>query len=139
MPLPLSARTLLLSLRDGRLTSASDMTERVIAASATPAVFSRSRRVSQIAINAALPLIMTLISVGGIVVLASTSKGVDRTIVTLDACLNSLDSAEKKLKKGPDPRCRAAQARHRRLPGRAHVGHHRGSSDMGANDAGRQA
>jgi hypothetical protein len=55
------------------------------------------------AINASLPLIMTLISVGGVLFLASTSKGVDRAIVTLDACLNSLNGAEKKLKKGPDP------------------------------------
>ena len=103
VPLPLSARTLLLSLRDGSLASARGLLDHVIAVSATPAVFSRSRRVSQMAINAALPLMMALVSVGGIVILASTSKGIDRQIVTLDACLSSLDSAEKKLKKGPDP------------------------------------
>jgi eukaryotic-like serine/threonine-protein kinase len=103
VPLPLSARTLLLSLRDGRLSNPRELLDRVNAAASAPAAFSRSRRAAQLALNAALPVIMTLISIGGIVVLASSSRGIDRKIVTLDACLNSLDNAEKKLRKGPDP------------------------------------
>jgi hypothetical protein len=66
-PLPLHARTLLLSLRDGKFSSADALLEAVSAALGAPAAFSRAHRGGQIAVSAAFPLLMAMIAVGGIV------------------------------------------------------------------------
>jgi hypothetical protein len=66
-PLPLNARTLLLSLRDAKFASADALREAVAAALASPAAFSRARRGGQIAVNAAFPISMAIVAVGGII------------------------------------------------------------------------
>jgi len=66
-PLPLKARALLLSLRDGKFASAETLLEAVSAALGAPAALSRARRGGQIAVSAAFPLVMAVAAVGGIV------------------------------------------------------------------------
>src|SRR5215204_4328696 len=108
-PLPLGARTALLSLRDARFTSAQEMADAVDTALTTPVAITRARRAVQMMICAALPVLLTLISLGGILFVSRSKTGADRTLLMLDACLNELQKADKKLKKGPD-----AQAEQRR-------------------------
>jgi len=101
-PLPLNARSTLLSLRDAKFRSGGELLGAVSAALASPAVFPKSRRAVQITLCAALPVVMTAVSLGAIFVLRSSKAG-NRSIFTLDACLNELERTEKRLKKGPDP------------------------------------
>ena len=100
-PMSMDARTLLLSLRDAKFTSTRAMLDAVAAVAATPASLPRSRRGLQIGLCAALPIAATVITIGAIV-LMQARKGIDKTLFTLDACLNDLDYAERKLRKGPD-------------------------------------
>jgi hypothetical protein len=66
-PLPLHARTLLLSLRDAKFTSADALLDAVSAVLAAPAVYSREHRAGQIAASAVFPLIMAIVAVGGVI------------------------------------------------------------------------
>ncbi len=65
-PLPLHARTLLLSLRDATFASSGALLEAVAAVLAAPAAYPRERRAGQILASAAFPIAMSLIAVGGI-------------------------------------------------------------------------
>ena len=65
-PLPLSARALLLSLRDGAFTSAEALIAAVANVAASPAAYSRERRFGQIAVSAAFPLAMGVMGVAAI-------------------------------------------------------------------------
>jgi hypothetical protein len=65
-PLPLHARTLLLSLRDAKFASPAALVEAIAAALAAPAVYSRERRGGQILASAAFPIAMSLVAVGGV-------------------------------------------------------------------------
>src|SRR4030095_3178433 len=67
MPLPLTARALLLSLRDAKFTSADALLEAVTTALGAPAAYSRGRRGGQIAAIVAFPLLMAVIAVGGVI------------------------------------------------------------------------
>jgi serine/threonine protein kinase len=108
MPLPLQARALLLSLRDAQFTSAAALLGGVSSALQSPAAFSRSRRATQIALSAALPIVMMVVTIGGVLVLRR-STGDDRQFFTLDACLNELESVEKTLRKAPTEKARQTQ------------------------------
>ena len=66
-PLPLHARTLLLSLRDTKFTTATAMRDAVSAVLAQPAVYSSPRRAGQIAVSVAFPLATAIVGVAGIV------------------------------------------------------------------------
>ena len=99
-PLPLPARRLLLSLRAAEFTSTRALLDGVDSALRTPKVFVRSKRAIQIAMSAALPVLMVAITVGGILVL-QRSKGGDRRLLVLDATLNELERVEKTLRKDP--------------------------------------
>ncbi len=66
-PLPLGARTLLVSLRAASFTSIDAVLDAVSAAVAAPAEFARPRRGVQIAASAAFPVIMAVVAVAGIV------------------------------------------------------------------------
>jgi hypothetical protein len=101
-PLPLSVRSLLLKLRDGGLPSREALLDAAAAFSTTPATYPRSRRGFQMAASAIMPLSMTVVSIGAILVLRGGNAG-DRAIFTLDACLNELERADWTLRKGPDP------------------------------------
>jgi hypothetical protein len=66
-PLPLSARTLLLSLRDAKFASVAALLESVSAALATPAAYARASRGAQIAATTAFPIAAALVAVGGVI------------------------------------------------------------------------
>ena len=66
-PLPLHARAVLLSLRDGKFASADAMLEAVSAAAGAPAAVSRGRRLGQIVVSAAFPILMAIVAVGGLI------------------------------------------------------------------------
>jgi len=66
-PLPLHARALLLSLRDGKFASAGALLEAVSGAIAAPAAFPRRLRGGQIAASATFPIVMAIVAVGGVV------------------------------------------------------------------------
>ena len=66
-PLPLGARTLLLSLRDAKFASAAAMLPAVTAAIAAPAEYARGRRGGQVAASAVFPVLMAIVAVGGII------------------------------------------------------------------------
>ena len=66
-PLPLHARTLLLSLRDAKFTTAGATRDAVLAALTQPAAYSSARRGGQIAVSVAFPLAMAIVAVAGIV------------------------------------------------------------------------
>ena len=107
-PLPLKARAFLMSLRDAKFTSGSALLEGLDDAGESRAAIARSRRLAQIAVCAAFPIAITLISAGSIV-LVSNTKLADRTAFGLEALLDELEKTEKKLAKQPDP---AVQQRH---------------------------
>jgi len=66
-PLPLPARKTLLALRASTYTSAGAMLDGMSTALATPAIFSRRRRATQIAAGALLPLGLTAVTIGTLV------------------------------------------------------------------------
>jgi uncharacterized RDD family membrane protein YckC len=66
VPLPLPARKLLLSLRDGAYKTTAALRDAVDAVTAVPAVFPKARRAMQIGVCALFPLVMTVVSVGGL-------------------------------------------------------------------------
>ena len=100
-PLPLKARTFLLSLRSGRFESGKALLEALDDVGETPAAVSRSRRAAQIAACAAGPIAITMISAGSIV-LVSNTKLADRTLFGLEALLDELEEAEESLADKPD-------------------------------------
>jgi hypothetical protein len=65
-PLPMPARKLLLSLRDGALQTTAALVEAVSTAVNAPAIYPRARRGVQIAVCALLPVLTTLVTIGGI-------------------------------------------------------------------------
>jgi hypothetical protein len=108
-PLPLSARKLLLSLRGAEFTTTATLLAGVAEAVRAPAAFARQRRAIQIGLSAALPVLMVAITIGGILVLRG-SRGADRQLLVLDACLNELERVEKILQKNPSDTARQTQA-----------------------------
>lgn len=100
-PLPLRARTFLLSLRDGRFESGKALLEAQDDVGETPAGVSRSRRAAQIAACAAGPIALTIISAASIV-LVSNTRLADRTLFGLEALLDELEEAEESLADKPD-------------------------------------
>ena len=62
--LPMAARKLLLSLRDGAFQSTRALADGVAAAMAAPAVFPKARRARQIAVCAALPVLTAAMTIG---------------------------------------------------------------------------
>jgi eukaryotic-like serine/threonine-protein kinase len=71
-PLPLPARALLLSLRAGAFQSSAALLEAVTTAAKAPAIYPKTRRAVQIGVCALQPVLITAISVGGILF---SSKG----------------------------------------------------------------
>jgi serine/threonine protein kinase len=65
-PLPLTARTLLLSLREAKFVSADAMLAAVSSVLGEPAAFSRARRAGQIAVSVSFPAVMALVGIAGI-------------------------------------------------------------------------
>ena len=107
-PLPLKARTFLLSLRDAKFASGAAMLDALDDVAVTPAVVSKSRRAAQIAACMAGPIAITLISAGSILILGNSKKA-DRTLFTLEALLDDLEETETSLAKQADP---VVQQRH---------------------------
>ena len=107
-PLPLRARTFLLSLRDGRFTSGTALLEALDDMAATPPAVSKPRRAAQIAACMAGPILTTIVSAGAILILGN-SKTVDRTLFGLEALLDELKETEEALAKRPDA---AVQQKH---------------------------
>lgn len=101
LPLPLPARTTLLALRDAAFATPAAMIEGVSEALVVPAVLPRARRAWQIAASAALPVMMIVLTVGGIIALNQRNPG-NRDSLTLLACLDAIERGEKALAKGPD-------------------------------------
>jgi hypothetical protein len=64
IPLPMAARKLLLTLRDGAFQSTRALAGGVAAAMAAPALFPRTRRARQIAVCAALPVLTAAMTIG---------------------------------------------------------------------------
>ncbi|HTM24949.1 MAG TPA: protein kinase [Vicinamibacterales bacterium] len=107
-PLPLPARKTLLGLRDAAFASASALLDGISAALASPAHYPRGKRALQIAASAALPVLLTAVTVGGVVALSRRDAGSEK-ILALQACLDAIDNAAKALRKGPDPRAEQKQ------------------------------
>jgi eukaryotic-like serine/threonine-protein kinase len=97
-PLPLPARTLLVSLQKGAFVSPSELSHGVTATLAVPAVLPRQRRAMQIGVSAAFPIVLTIVSLGGILALSRT-KPARQDLIELQACLNAIEEGEKSLKK----------------------------------------
>jgi hypothetical protein len=66
-PLPLHARSLLLSLRDAAFTTAAEMRAGVASALALPATYSAARRGWQIAVSLSFPLVMAIVAVASVI------------------------------------------------------------------------
>jgi hypothetical protein len=66
-PIPLSARALLLSLRDAKFASAAALMDGVATALGAPAENARGRRGGQIAATVAFPLVMAIVAVAGVI------------------------------------------------------------------------
>jgi hypothetical protein len=77
-PLPMPARKLMLSLRDGALATPAALVDGVSTVVNAPATYPRSRRAAQIAVCALLPIVLTLVTIGGIVF-----SGNQKTLATL--------------------------------------------------------
>jgi hypothetical protein len=65
-PLPMPARKLLLSLRDGAFRTTATLVEGVSTVVNAPAIYPRARRAMQIAVCALFPIASTLVTIGGI-------------------------------------------------------------------------
>jgi uncharacterized RDD family membrane protein YckC len=72
-PLPMPARKLLLSLRDGVFKTGAALSEAVSAVVATPATYPKQRRAVQIGVSASLPIATTAVALGAL--LFSGQKG----------------------------------------------------------------
>jgi RDD family protein len=75
-PLPLPARTLLLSLRDGAFQSTAALVEGVAAVVNAPAIYPKARRAVQIGVCALLPVVTPIVTIAAI--LSSGQKGLAR-------------------------------------------------------------
>lgn len=107
-PLPLRARTFLLSLRDAKSASAAALLHELDVVSEAPAAVSRSTRGIQLAASGVMPIGVTVVTALAIVI-ASVMKPGDSPLFKLDALLDVLEVTEKSLAKGPDPE---AQQKH---------------------------
>ncbi|MEO6238885.1 MAG: protein kinase [Vicinamibacterales bacterium] len=103
IPLPLHARTLLLSLRDAGFSSAPALRDAVLSVTQGAAALPRTRRALQVLLSASLPIVMTVVSIGGIVALRRNTSG-DPQVFTLDACLNALEDVDKAVGRSPTPK-----------------------------------
>lgn len=101
-PLPLRARTFLLSLRDAKFASAAALLHELDDVSEAPAAVSRSTRGIQLAASGVMPIGVTVVTALAIVI-ASVMKPGDSPLFKLDALLDVLEETEKSLAKGPDP------------------------------------
>lgn len=95
MPLPLPARTLLQSLRNGTVESAEAIRALADAQLRSPATVSIRRRASQIAFCALLPVLMPIVVVAAIYFL-QRSQTSDPGSYALKACVNKLADFEKR-------------------------------------------
>lgn len=98
MPLPLAARTLLLSLRKAAFVSPAELARGVAGALAVPAVLPRQRRAMQVGISVVFPLFLTIVSLGGILAL-NRAKPTRQDLIELQACLDAIEEGEKSVKK----------------------------------------
>jgi hypothetical protein len=78
IPLPMPARNLLLSLRDGTHLTTAALMDGVSTGLSAPAMYPPARRAVQIAVCALLPIVLTLVTIGGIVF-----SGNQKTLATL--------------------------------------------------------
>jgi hypothetical protein len=108
LPLPLRARTFLLSLRDAKFASAAAMLQGLDDVSEATAAVSRTTRGVQLAASGVMPIGVTVVTALAIVI-ASVMKPGDSPLFKLDALLDVLEDTEKVLAKGPDPE---AQQKH---------------------------
>ena len=102
IPLPLRARTFLLSLRDAKFTSPAALLQGLDDVAEAPAAVSRSSRGLQLAASGVMPIgiaVITAITIG----VASAAKPGDSSLFRLDALLDDLEDTEKSLAKRPDP------------------------------------
>jgi uncharacterized RDD family membrane protein YckC len=93
-PLPMAARKALLALRSAAFGTAGELRDAVHAAVAAPAVLSRARRGVQLAASAALPILVTVASMGSILALNRQTFD-DGQIMALQTCLNVIEEGEK--------------------------------------------
>jgi hypothetical protein len=63
-PLPMAARALLLSLRDGTFQSSAALRDAVVATLAAPAMYPKPRRATQIGVCALLPVLVPALTIG---------------------------------------------------------------------------
>jgi hypothetical protein len=102
IPLPLRARTFLLSLRDAKFTSAGALLQGLEEVAEVPAAVSRSTRGLQLAASGVMPIGVTVITVIAIMI-ATVMKPGDSPLFKLDALLDVLEDTEESLAKRPDP------------------------------------
>jgi hypothetical protein len=108
LPLPLRARTFLLSLRDATFTTSAALLQGLADVAEAPAVVSRSTRGVQLAASGVMPIGVAVI-VALAIVIASVMKPGDSPLFKLDALLDVLEDTERSLAKGPDPETQQKQ------------------------------
>jgi len=104
-PLPLRARTFLLSLRDAKFASAASLLQGLEDVAETPAAVSKPVRGIQLAASAAMPIGVAAIAVIAILIVAAR-KPEARPLVRLATLLDQLEDTEKEVAKDPDPEAR---------------------------------
>ena len=134
-PLPLSARRLLHSLRDGRAGSAEALTSDVDGSLRSPAVVTRSTRAIQLAFCAAIPIFFPVVSLAALALyqrLPQTDPPAFALKSTLDRIMDPRQGNRRRPRDGRDDR-RAAGDRdvRRRAPAR----HRRESRNVDAQDS----
>ena len=105
-PLPLAARTLLLSLRHHAATSVTALDTEVTTVLRTPAVLSRSRRAIQMGLCAVLLVLMPLV-VAATVRFQQRTKASDPLAFQVNATLGQLATLDARIKAHPNPKDQA--------------------------------
>ncbi len=98
-PLPLSARQLLLSLRDGRVESVEALRSAADGSLRSPAIVSRSTRAYQLAFCAAIPVFLPLIAISA-VTMGQRLPQTDPTMFALKSCLDRLVKLDRMVRPG---------------------------------------
>jgi len=98
-PLPLSARSLLLSLRDGRAESPEALTSAVDGSLRSPAIVTRSTRAIQLALCASIPVFLPIVALAA---LASTQRlpETDPQVFELKSTLDRLVAIDRQVSAG---------------------------------------
>ena len=98
-PLPVSARRLLLSLRDGRAGSAEALTSDVDGSLRSPAIVTRSTRAIQLAFCAAIPIFLPIVSLAALAVYQRLPQ-TDPPAFALKSTLDRLTALDKEIAAG---------------------------------------